>query len=103
MVIEAVINGEVLTTCEIPDEYLQDIEGVEWQRNFEFREQIVAMHLDAFQKKLDKFFHSGIQVEYRLVFPSKMNTQHEEAIDGSAEDHQIHDRRPTEGNTGHAA
>lgn len=73
MVIEALINGEVLTTELIPPEVLLDIEGATWQQNVEFRQQITAMYLEQLQKKLEKFFHGDYRIEYRLVLPSKLN------------------------------
>ncbi len=72
MVIEALINGEVLTAEQIPPETLLDIEGATWQQNTEFREQIVRMYLEQLQRKLEKFFHKDHRIEYRLVVQSKM-------------------------------
>lgn len=102
MVIEAIINGEILTRYEIPDEYLQDIEGAGWQRNVEFREQIIGMYLEAFIKKMEKFFHPGFQVDYRLVFPSKMDMLNEKDLIGPGESNQISDQRAETGDPGHA-
>lgn len=73
MVIEALINGEVLTREEIPDELLQDVEGATAQQNFEFRRQLIAMYLEGFRKKLEKFFNPAFHPEYRLIFQSRMN------------------------------
>jgi hypothetical protein len=99
--IEATINGEVLTCCEIPEEYLQDIDGASWQDNVAFREQVIAMHLEGFRKKMEKFFHPGFQVDYVLVFPSKMNND-EQIDDGSGEAASLPDRSPKKGDIGDA-
>jgi hypothetical protein len=78
MVIEALINGEVLTREEVPSELLLDVEGATTRQNIEFREQIVNMYLEAFRKKMDRFFKQSLQVDYRLVFSSKLNTYAQE-------------------------
>lgn len=72
MVIEALINGEVLTREEIPDEYLGDVEGASAQQNFEYRETLVRMYLAQLRRKMEKFFNPDFQVQYRLVFQSTM-------------------------------
>lgn len=73
MIIEALLNGEVLTREEVPDEYLQDIEGATWQQNAEARQQIVDQFLEAFKKKMEKVFNQSLQVQYCLVFKSKLH------------------------------
>lgn len=73
MVIEAMINGEVLTRCEVPEEYLQPMEGVSWQDNYEFRKLLVNSYLAEFMQKMEKVFKETYRVEYRLVFKSKMS------------------------------
>lgn len=75
MVIEALINGEVLTREEIPDEYLQDVPGASWQQNTEARKQMVDLCLETFKKKMEKVFNQGVPVEYCLVFTSKLHLQ----------------------------
>jgi hypothetical protein len=75
MVIEALINGEVLTRDEIPDEYLEPIPGASWQQNAESRQQIVSLYLEAFKKKMEKVFNQALQVQYCLVFTSKLHLQ----------------------------
>lgn len=72
MFIEALINAEVLTREEVPDEYLQDSEGLDWKTNIAMREQIVALHLEQFRRKMEKVFKETHRVEYCLVFTSKM-------------------------------
>lgn len=73
MVIEAMINGEVLTQREVPDEYLQDMEGVSWKDNCESRQLIIGLYLEEFRQKMEKVFKETHRVEYRLVFTSKMS------------------------------
>jgi len=102
MVIEAVINGEVLTRSTVPDEYLQDMEGVPWKENAAFREQVVSLYLQAFRQRMEKFFQPGFQIDYRLVFPSKMNMLHEKDLIRSREDDQATDQRPEERDHRHA-
>jgi hypothetical protein len=75
MVIEAIVRGDVLTRCTIPDEYLQDLEEHSWQRNVEFRQQVIDLQLGAFKKRLEQYFKTGIQAEYCLVFKSKMKDE----------------------------
>lgn len=72
MLIEALINGEVLTHQEVPDEYLAPIESVSWQQNCEARKQIIDLYLERFRKNMEKVFKETYRVEYCLVFTSKM-------------------------------
>lgn len=73
MVIEALVNGEVLTREELPPGALDDIPGASWQENVQAREQIIRLFILQAQEKLNRFFNRDFQVEYRLIFPSKMN------------------------------
>lgn len=75
MVIEVLINGEVLTHEELPPGAMDDIPGATWQENVQARELIVRMHLEQVRQKLNRFFNREFQVEYRLVFPSKMTNE----------------------------
>jgi hypothetical protein len=72
MVIEALINGQVLTREEVSDEYLGDVEGANPQQNFEYRETLIRMYVAQLRQKMEKFFNPDFQVEYRLVFQSTM-------------------------------
>jgi len=74
MLIEALINGEVLTREEVPDEYLVDVPGASWQQNADARGQIIDLYLEAFKKKMEKVFgETRHTVSYVLVFQSKLN------------------------------
>jgi len=74
MLIEALINGEVLTREEVPDEYLSDVPGASWQQNADARGQIIDLYLEAFKKKMEKVFgETRHTVSYVLVFQSKLN------------------------------
>lgn len=73
MVIEAWINGEKLTEQIVPDEEIQDSEGLSWEQNCDIRSQIIGMYLEQFQKKMEKVFKESNPVQYMLVFQSKMN------------------------------
>ena len=78
MVIEAWINGDRLTTREIPEERLQDLPGAGWEQNVRFRETLIGLEIDKLRDDMKKIFHRVAQVQYYLVFPSKMNADETE-------------------------
>jgi hypothetical protein len=78
MVIEALMNGNVFGSQEVLDHFLQDVDGYSPRENFEFRENLIRLHLNVLQQKMEKIFNPGIQVEYRLVFSSKVNPDYVE-------------------------
>lgn len=76
---------------DVPDEYLLDIEGATKQENFEARQKIIEQQLALFRMKMEKIFHkTGIPIEYRLVFRSKMRDEKNkpEEIDAEGPDAQ---------------
>lgn len=72
MLIEALIDGEILTRYEVPDEYLASSEALSWKDNCESRQLIIRLYLDEFKKKMEKVFGETHRVDYYLVFTSKM-------------------------------
>jgi len=72
MVIEALVRGEVMTRAEVPDEDLE-LEGATWERAAQYREEVIRLQLMKLQQKLQSFYKPEVQVEYRLVFRSKLH------------------------------
>jgi len=74
MVIEAWINGERQTYREVPEERLWDHPGATWSQNAQFRETVINQERQKLEEDMRKIFHPGILISYRLIFPSKMNS-----------------------------
>lgn len=72
MLIEALVRGEVMTTAHVPDEDLV-LEDADWLRAAQYREDVIRLSLMKLKLKLQAFFKPDVQVEYRLVFRSKLH------------------------------
>jgi hypothetical protein len=80
MLIEAIVRGEVMTRAEVPDEDLE-LPGASWERAAQYREEVIRLFLIKLRDKMNGFIKSGIPIEYRLVFRSKLNLIDDETED----------------------
>jgi hypothetical protein len=88
MHIVILIYGQEVVRQEIPDEYLVDIAGYSSAENLEAREKIIDLHLQQI-RELDKKRFSKQDIEYALLFQSKMNKWDEVAIDEILKDTEV--------------
>src|ERR1700755_3241320 len=73
MVIEAWINGQLQSRRIVDDSALQDLPGSSWRQNVEFRESKIRQAREEFAKDMNKIYLKGVQVQYILVFQSKIH------------------------------
>lgn len=66
-----------MSRAEVPDEYLE-LDGASWERAVEFREEVIRLQLLKLKQKIESYFKTGVQADYRLVFQSKMHLIDEE-------------------------
>ena len=75
MTIEVIINGRHIATKEVSQAEISPNPYASAQKNNEMREKIIKSHLKEIKQRLRPILaaYSSWQLEFRLVFPSKMN------------------------------
>jgi hypothetical protein len=75
MRVEVIINGRLTATKEVQEMELRGNPYDSFEKNCERRERIIKSYLKEITRELRPVLkgYSAYQVEYRLIFPSKMN------------------------------
>jgi hypothetical protein len=75
MTIEVIINGRLTATKEVSEIELRGNPYDSFEKNCERREKIIKSHLKEIKQKLRPILsgYSSYDLQFRLVFPSKMN------------------------------